>query len=744
MKVFLSALSCEPDRGSEPEVGFRTLLAAATEHEVWAITLSFSVERILQALQGDPRSSRIHLEGIDFGVAESRIDMLSAPEFHWYYDRWQRALSARALALDKEVDFDLTHHVTLASYWARAGVAAVPKPFVWGPVGGGVNPPLILTPALGARGVVQSMARAVGRPLMASRPSMRRTRRTAEVILAQNRATGRALLKGGKVTLLSNALAVDLDTLRPSTERNRDVLFVGRLLAWKAPMLALRAFRYVQTPKAVLVFCGQGPEHPRLERAIRRWGIADRVRFEGWLPRDQLLSKLARAGALLHPALHEEAGLCIAEALSFGTPVVCLDHGGPAEVVRQWQDSLSALVSPDQMDATARSMASAIDRFLADPPATLSQPQRPSLSFAEEVLSAYDSALSKFGPRDKGPSARKAGPTLTGQWIGLPSRSYARWNLPKAPSRAARSGLFVYHPVTLRGRMGWEMGKLIASLGLLKFLPSAHPPEDLCEALIPYLPPRSSLAVARTNHPGRYVALAVDDQGEFLLAAKLAKDQAGRAKLRREREQMETFSPLLPEPIRGPKVLGYDDGVLILEAVRWQARIVPWHLSEAVAHALGGFFKRTMPGMSHMVGAAHGDFAPWNLMLGLDGEWTLLDWEDARADAPPFFDVFHYLVQSNQELLLPRRNTIVNGISGRGWIGRAIRAYADGAGIPEDSAGEFFERYLRDSRASLDPLAPRRGVMVRRDLAQRLRASSSATVGKSKSGPDGVYSARVR
>ena len=54
-----SALSCEPDRGSEPEVGFRALLAAASEHEVWAITLSHSVGRILDALKGDPRTSRI-------------------------------------------------------------------------------------------------------------------------------------------------------------------------------------------------------------------------------------------------------------------------------------------------------------------------------------------------------------------------------------------------------------------------------------------------------------------------------------------------------------------------------------------------------------------------------------------------------------------------------------------------------------------------------------------------------------
>jgi thiamine kinase-like enzyme len=126
-----------------------------------------------------------------------------------------------------------------------------------------------------------------------------------------------------------------------------------------------------------------------------------------------------------------------------------------------------------------------------------------------------------------------------------------------------------------------------------------------------------------------------------------------------------------------------------------------------------------------MIGAAHGDCTPWNLMLGQDGEWTLVDWEDARSDAPPFFDVFHYLVQSNQELLLPRRTAIVDGLSGKGWIGGVIGAYAEGAGIPAETAGEFFEQYLKDSSSSLNPLGPRRGFQVRRDLARRVVTSGA-------------------
>jgi glycosyltransferase involved in cell wall biosynthesis len=723
MKVLLSALSCEPKRGSEPEVGFRALMAAASEHEVWAITMSQSVPKVLDAIRGDPRASRIHLEGIDFGISEPRIDVVPAPVFHWHYDRWQRALSTRALELDRVINFDLVHHVTLASYWTRAGVAVVPKPLVWGPVGGGVNPPRVLIPSLGPRGVVESLARAVGRPLMANLPPMRKTPRIAEVVLAQNRATARILAKGSKVSLLSNALAVQLHDLELSGERNHEVLFVGRLIDWKAPILALRAFRYVETPDAVLVFCGQGRERPRLERAARRWGIEDRVRFQGWLPRERLLPMLSRAGALLHPAVHEEAGLCIAEALTLGTPVVCLDHGGPTEVVRQWPATLSALVVPERKNATARSIATATERFLRDPPPTLTQPQSPALSFSGELLSAYESAVSKFGPRDKASVAKRPeSPAFQGEWIGLPSRRFPRWILPKAPRSVARGGLFVYHPVTYRGRVGWELGKLLGDLSVFQLLPSSRPPEDLLEALLPYLPVRGSLAIAKTNHPGRYVALGVGAHGDLIFAAKVAKDDAGRTRLRREREHLETYGRLISLPIKAPRLLANEDGILILEAVSWKPRIAPWHLSESVAHALGCFFQRTKRPGSQTIGAAHGDFAPWNLLLGRDGEWTLLDWENASGGAPPFFDLFHFLVQSNHELRFPPRTAIMKGLQGRGWIGRAIRSYAEGAEIPPDSARPFFQQYLEESHASLDPVASRRALRARQDLARRIAA----------------------
>ena len=392
MKVLLSALACEPEKGSEPEVGFQALLAAASAHEVWAVTLPESIPPIVRALNGDPRASRVHLEGIEFDARGKRIDDLTAAEFHWRYDRWQREAAARALELDRQVDFDVVHHVTLASYWTRAGVAAVRKPLVWGPIGGGVDPPLRLVGELGLRGMSEAVARVIGRPLMARLPPMMRTQRMAAVILAQNPDTGRRLRGTGAMRLLSNAFAVQLKGTMRSGDRTADLVFAGRLLPWKAPILALRAFRHVRHREAVLRFCGDGPERARLQRAVERWGLGDRVRFEGWVPRPQLLSLLARAGALIHPAIHEEAGLCIAEALTLGTPVVTLDHGGPSEIVGQWRGTPTALVSPRRPEVTARALAAAVDGFLIDPPPVRKSPLRGMTSFEAEVLRAYEMA----------------------------------------------------------------------------------------------------------------------------------------------------------------------------------------------------------------------------------------------------------------------------------------------------------------------------------------------------------------
>jgi glycosyltransferase involved in cell wall biosynthesis len=390
VRVLLSAFSCEPEKGSEREVGFRALLAAADRHEAWVLTRAVSVPVLRRFLAGHPLSARIHVEPVPFDYDE---DGFGRTQFHWNYDRWQRAAARRALELDRQIDFDVVHHVSLATIWTRAGVAAVPKPLVWGPVGGAVEPPLSLMTELGLRGALDDLFRIVSRRLLARLPPMRLAPDTAVIVLAQNQDMARRLRANAPIHVLPNATAVELDGIHSvGQRRTRDVVLVGRLLAWKGGHLALRALRHVRSPDTMLRVYGEGPDLRRLRHAARRWGLAERVRFHDWVPRDRLLPEIARAGALVHPSLHDDAPLSVAEALSLGTPVVCLDHGGPAEVTRRWPASPSRRITPAGPAVTARRIAEAIDGFLADPPPLRAVPVRPNVSFADNLLAAYEQA----------------------------------------------------------------------------------------------------------------------------------------------------------------------------------------------------------------------------------------------------------------------------------------------------------------------------------------------------------------
>lgn len=393
MKVLLSAYACTPGAGSEPGVGFATLIAIAEHHEVWVLTRLKNVEPVQGFFRHHPFASRVHVVGLDLSPRAIRIKKrFGEAGLQWYYDRWQ--LEARRIGADlaEQVSFDLVHHVTFASDWARAGIADLALPLVWGPVGGGVVTPISLLSTLGLRGAGEEAVRVVARALMRRRRWYREAWQNAAVVLVQNRETA-ALGRGSvKTRVLPNSTALLTDPPEATGRRNKEILVVGRLLPWKGGRLALRALEYVTDPDAVLVFVGDGRAMAGLRTMAHRRGMTSRVRFEGPLPRLAVLERMARAGALLHPALHDESPVTIGEALSLGTPVVCLDRGGPPELLRRWADSPGVAVTPGTPRRTARLLGEAINRFLSEPPPVVATAHRPNPSYAESLLTAYEVA----------------------------------------------------------------------------------------------------------------------------------------------------------------------------------------------------------------------------------------------------------------------------------------------------------------------------------------------------------------
>jgi hypothetical protein len=290
------------------------------------------------------------------------------------------------------------------------------------------------------------------------------------------------------------------------------------------------------------------------------------------------------------------------------------------------------------------------------------------------------------------------------RWATIPAGPEPRWWLPRDSCRALRDGLLLYHPVTAKGLAVRQAACLLAGAGLGRLLPCCEePPTELADAVETRVrdalrqgglePPEALVfATARCNQRGKFVAVCFDRDGRAAAIAKIALCEEARPSLAREASNLARLGRRLPPPLEAPTVLGQGDGVLLFAVERWRPRRRPLRMPTEVARALGELFAQG----DSSLGPAHGDAVPWNLLRTRTG-WLRVDWENATDAAPPFYDVFHSLVHSFATLGRPRGEEILDGLAGKGWIGAAIHAYAEGAGVPATSAPLHLAQYLESS-----------------------------------------------
>ena len=106
---------------------------------------------------------------------------------------------------------------------------------------------------------------------------------------------------------------------------------VGRLVARKATLKLIEALRAAQRPNAHLLVIGDGPDAGAVRQAAAAAGLADRVHMPGQVSERRKLEALASADLFVSTSQHEGFGLVFLEAMAFGLPIVCFDHGGQTD-----------------------------------------------------------------------------------------------------------------------------------------------------------------------------------------------------------------------------------------------------------------------------------------------------------------------------------------------------------------------------------------------------------------------------
>ncbi len=326
-RAVLICYACEPDAGSEEGVGWTWAVAATQVADV--VMLTNPVAAVIVQAAADER-------GIPMRVIGPEPPRLLRPiaTRRWggfmYYLLWQGAAARTLRRLERGGQVDIVHHLTWASDSFPTAVGRSHAPVrIWGPVGGSTRTIRGLYRYLSRRARLDEVVRDVSNACFRLIGGHRVARRATLVAALNDDVADHYSSRARRVIVEPNC-ALDSEQLGAGERADlppKTALFVGRLLGWKGPHLAVESL--VHAPGWRLVVMGDGPERAAVEARAAALGVADRIDFRGYVPRADVLAAFRSADALLFPSFHDSAPWAVGEASSLGCPVVCIDAGGP-------------------------------------------------------------------------------------------------------------------------------------------------------------------------------------------------------------------------------------------------------------------------------------------------------------------------------------------------------------------------------------------------------------------------------
>jgi glycosyltransferase involved in cell wall biosynthesis len=361
LRVLLSAYACRPGSGSEPYVGWQWAQQAVRYHDSWVLTTEFQRTAIETELAHSPVAN-LHFIFTDV----PRWARWLRPGGRLHYLVWQLTALRSAKRAHRKHGFDVVHHVTYNSFELPGFLSLLGIPFVWGPLGGAQVPPSSLKRYAGSWSKQQ--LRTARKQASRLNPWGRYVARHAAQVLAINRDTETMVRRMGARNVIREletaVILSDSPPERPSAETVRPftVTWAGRVIAMKAPMLALDAFELLRahTPDARLRIAGDGPLRKAVEQAVTARGLEDCVDVLGAVPRQEMTAFYDSGDVFLFTSLHDSSGNVLLESLAEGVPVVTLDHHGAAEII---DDQCGIKVPIQTADEVVRGLGEAMSEL---------------------------------------------------------------------------------------------------------------------------------------------------------------------------------------------------------------------------------------------------------------------------------------------------------------------------------------------------------------------------------------------
>ena len=113
------------------------------------------------------------------------------------------------------------------------------------------------------------------------------------------------------------------------------IIFCGQLIKRKNIDILLKALKKAKEYNWECSIAGDGELLEKLRNLSNTLGIANRIKWLGVIPNQQLIQLISDSDLLVLPSRFDGWGAVINEALSVGTPVICSDNCGGGELLNE-------------------------------------------------------------------------------------------------------------------------------------------------------------------------------------------------------------------------------------------------------------------------------------------------------------------------------------------------------------------------------------------------------------------------
>lgn len=373
MNILLGVYACEPNNGSEPEVGWQManeMAKAMPNDMVYAITKANNKA----AIEAEGYAENLHFlyyeppKWLTFWKKGGR-------GIRTYYYLW--LVGAVRFLKKQEIDFDIVHHVTFVNDWLPSFFSLLKNKnnkFIWGPIGS--HDPIASKFLDGKRRKNIEKIRIFLQLFFRNLdPFFYICKAKADCIIGINENVRHKLhLNKKKYFVAEPAIGMKKSVVESmhSTEKDRssfNVISVGRLVYiknFKLTIFALAKFleNNPDVHNAKLQIIGEGGDRRSLEALVKKLDMSDNVEFVGKIPLDKVQEEFDKADLFLFPTL-ENAGFVILEAMSHVLPVLAMNYGGPQQfVINHTEDQLVA--STDNYDEIVNALAEKLENLYKD------------------------------------------------------------------------------------------------------------------------------------------------------------------------------------------------------------------------------------------------------------------------------------------------------------------------------------------------------------------------------------------